>query len=74
MSESLDSLIKRIEELESQADFQDGLQESLNLMVAKQDGEILELKRQVSLLAGRLKDFSEAIPGGEPQTEIPPHY
>ena len=74
MSESLDTLIKRIEELESQAAFQDGLHESLNLVVAKQDGEILELKRQVNLLATRLKDFNDAVPGGEPQTEIPPHY
>ena len=74
MSDSLETLTKRIEELENQAAFQDGLHESLNLVVAKQDGEILELKRQINLLAVRLKDFGEAVPGGETETEIPPHY
>ncbi len=74
MSDPLETLTKRIEELENQAAFQDGLHESLNLVVAKQDGEILELKRQVNLLAARLKDFGEAVPGGGTEAEIPPHY
>ncbi len=74
MSDSLETLSKRIEELESQAAFQDELHESLNAVVAKQDGEILELKRQLILLTERIKEFGDAIPGAGPQDETPPHY
>ena len=74
MSESLERLEKRVEELESQAAFQDELHESLNTIVAKQDSEILDLKRQVSQLFERLKDMGEAMPGGQAQDEVPPHY
>jgi SlyX protein len=74
MSDSLETLLKRVEELESQAAFQDELHESLNTTVAKQDGEILQLKRQLILLNERIKEFGEAIPGAGPQDETPPHY
>ena len=74
MSDSIETLAKRIEELESQAAFQDELHESLNATVAKQDGEILELRRQLILLNERIKEFGEAAPGGGPQDETPPHY
>jgi len=74
MSETMETLVKRIEELESQAAFQDELHESLNTIVARQDGEILELRRQMIMLNERIKDFGEAIPGAGPQDETPPHY
>lgn len=74
MSNSIETLIKRIEELESQAAFQDELFESLNATVAKQDGEIFELRRQFIVLNERVKDFEGAAPGGGPQDETPPHY
>jgi len=74
MSDSLATLVKRIEELESQAAFQDQLHDSLNTIVAQQDREILELKRQLILLNERIKEFGEAIPGAGPQDETPPHY
>ena len=74
VSETIEKLNKRIEELESQAAFQDELFESLNTTVAKQDGEILELRRQLLLLNERVKEFGEAIPGAGPQDETPPHY
>lgn len=74
MSDLIESLVKRIEELESQAAFQDELHDSLNTIVAKQDGEILQLKRQLVLLNERIKEFGEAIPGAGPQDETPPHY
>jgi SlyX protein len=69
-------MIRRIEELESQAAFQDELHETLNTIVAKQDREILELKRQLGMLNDRLKEISEAAPGhaSGPAEEIPPHY
>ena len=74
MSDSIETLIKRIEELESQTAFQDELFESLNATVAKQDGEIVELRRQFVLLNERIKDFEGSVPGGGPQDETPPHY
>ena len=74
MSETLEILTKRIEELESQAAFQDELHESLNTIVARQDGEILGLKRQLTLINERIKEFGEAVPGAGPQDETPPHY
>ena len=74
MSDSLERLLKRVEELESQAAFQDELHDSLNTIVAKQDGEILDIKRQLILLTERIKEFGEAIPGAGPQDETPPHY
>lgn len=74
MSDSIETLTRRIEELESQAAFQDELFESLNNTVARQDGEIVELRRQLILLNERVKEFGEAVPGGGPQDETPPHY
>ncbi len=74
MSLSIEALFKRIEELESQAAFQDELFESLNNTVAKQDGEIIELRRQLIILNERVKEYGEAVPGAGPQDETPPHY
>jgi SlyX protein len=74
MTDPIESFAKSIEELESQSAFQDELIESLNSTVARQDGEILELKRQFSLLSERLKEIGDASPGAAPQDETPPHY
>ena len=74
MSKPVDELIKRVEELESQAAFQDELHDSLNTIVARQDGEILELKRNISMLFERVKDMAESASGAQPQDETPPHY
>ncbi len=74
MTDPLADIIKRIEELESQLAFQDESNEKLNTIVARQDREILDLQRKLTLLNERLKDFGEAIPGTGPQDETPPHY
>lgn len=74
MPDTVETLAKRIEELEHQAAFQDELHETLNGIVARQDGEIRELKKQFLLLNERLKEYSEAVPGAGPQDETPPHY
>ena len=74
MSDPTESLERRIEELENQLTFQDGLIESLNITVAKQDREILELKHQFGLISERLKEIGDASPGAMPQDETPPHY
>jgi SlyX protein len=74
MTDTPGSLTNRVEELESQLAFQDALIESLNGTVARQDGEIIELKRQFSQLNERLKEIGDASPGASPQDETPPHY
>ncbi len=74
MSQSIENLIKRIDELESQVAFQDELIETLNSTVAKQDREFLELKHQLGRLSERLKEIGDATPGEAPQDETPPHY
>lgn len=74
MTDAEQELRKRIEELEHQSAFQDELHETLNAIVARQDGEIRELKHQFSLLNERVKEASEAMPGARPQDETPPHY
>ena len=74
MSESLGSLAKRVEELEHQVAFQEELHDTLNTIVARQDGEIRELKQQFSLLNERVKEYSEEMPGAGQQDETPPHY
>ncbi len=70
----LPDLQKRIEELENQTAFQDELFETLNRVVAQQDGEILALKHQLNSIAARLKDLGDVTTGSEPQDETPPHY
>jgi len=74
LSQSIENLIKRIDELESQVAFQDELIETLNSTVAKQDREFLELKHQLGRLSERLKEIGDATPGEAPQDETPPHY
>ena len=74
MSQTIETLGKRIDEIESQVAFQDGIIESLNSTVAKQDRELLELKHQLSRLSERIKEIGDASPGEAPQDETPPHY
>ena len=67
---------RRLEELEIRAAFQDDLIERLNQVVARQDRELLALRRRHEELESRLRELAEAgvpavSPGGH---EIPPHY
>ena len=72
---TLDDLTKRVEELESQAAFQDELHERLNDIVARQDREILSLGQQLKALSEHLQDLRESAPASSgPADEIPPHY
>ena len=74
MSQTIENLTRRIDEIESQVAFQDELIESLNTTVARQDRELLELKHQLSRLSDRLKEIGDASAGEAPQDETPPHY
>lgn len=74
MSQTIETLGERVDELESHVAFQNELIESLNSTVAKQDRELLELKHQLSRLSERIKEIGEVSPGEVPQDETPPHY
>jgi SlyX protein len=74
VSEPLENLAKRVDELEHQVAFQDELIESLNATVAKQDHEIIELKHQFTRMSERLKEIGDTAAGAAPQDETPPHY
>ena len=76
MSDELAGLRARIEELETQAAFQEELHRRLDDTVAKQDRELLELKRQLKALAQRLEEVRESGPGGgySAADQVPPHY
>jgi SlyX protein len=74
VSQTIETLGKRIDELESQVAFQDEIVETLNTTVAKQDRELRELKHQLSRLSERIKEIGDAAPGEAPQDETPPHY
>ncbi|MGA9575677.1 MAG: SlyX family protein [Lysobacterales bacterium] len=74
MSREIETLSRRVDELESQLAFQDELIESLNTTVARQDHEILELKHHFNRLSERMKEFGEDGAGAVPQDETPPHY
>lgn len=73
---TIEELVSRLQELESQVAFQDDLHAQLNEIVARQDREILELKTHLKALAVRLQAFDDSFASGsEAQNEeIPPHY
>ena len=67
---------QRMDELESRLAFQEDIIENLNQVVARQDGEMLALKRQLADLAERIEEFDRIAPaaGASAGEEIPPHY
>ena len=68
-------ILERLQELESQLAFQDELHAQLNDIVARQDREISDLKKQVQALSARLRDLGDSMPGqSDPASEAPPHY
>ena len=74
-NEESGSLERRVEELETQLAFQEELQRRLDEVVARQDQEILQLKRQLKALAERVEAAGESTGGSaSPADEVPPHY
>lgn len=69
-----EDLARKVEELESQAAFQEQLHQQLDATVARQDREILELKQQVRVLSERLRELRDAASAPGPVDEAPPHY
>ena len=76
MNEDWAALHARLEELESQAAFQEELHQRLDQVVARQDQELQKLQQQLAALARRLAELQEggAAAASDPATELPPHY
>jgi len=68
-----EQLYNRINSLEMRHAFQDDVIEKLNIELANHQSEIAELKQQLKLIAGRLKDLRPSGGLGE-EPDTPPHY
>lgn len=66
----------RLDELESRQAFLDDTLENLNVVVARQDREILELKQRLANLSAQFKEFGDIGPPEDSAAgfEVPPHY
>jgi len=65
---------ERINNLEMRNAFQDDIIEQLNEELANHQAQIADLKEQLKLLAGRLKDIRSSDQGDDSPEPPPPHY
>ena len=63
----------RLAEVEAKLAFAEDLLDSLNEIVARQQGQIDLLQEQLRLLNRRMQEMAEAN-AGPPAQERPPHY
>ncbi|HTF98568.1 MAG TPA: SlyX family protein [Cellvibrio sp.] len=63
-------------DLQTRVTYQEDLLEQLNLVIAQQDADIIQLKQQIRILAQRLEDIlrTPIQEDGSPAEERPPHY
>lgn len=64
----------RINNLEARNAFQDDVIEQLNEELANHQAQIADLKQQLILLAGRIKDIHSADQSDDTSEPPPPHY
>ena len=67
-------LNQRIDSLEMRNAFQDDVIDKLNIELAQHQAEISELKCQLKLLAGRLKEIKPTDQADNIVEPPPPHY
>ena len=65
-----------IEDLQVRIAFLDDLVEQLNEQVARQNAELVDLKKQMQFLYQRIEssDLSDGIASFDPMSDRPPHY
>ena len=63
-------------DLQTRVTYQEDLLEQLNLVIAQQDADIIQLKQQIRILAQRLEDIlrTPIQEDGSLAEERPPHY
>jgi SlyX protein len=75
MPADIDTLAQQIAQLQTQLAFQEDTISSLDNALARQQQEILLLRRQIELLHARQRDTQEAAGAPvAPASEKPPHY
>ncbi|MRX27262.1 SlyX family protein [Kangiella sp. HZ709] len=72
----INTLIKRVEELEMKVSFQDDGIEQLNKIITKQDSIIRKMEERFLLIGEKIQDMESQMPskGFNPADELPPHY
>ncbi|MHA7815298.1 MAG: SlyX family protein [Pseudohaliea sp.] len=63
-----------LEALQTELAFQGDTLHALDQAYAEQQQALLELKKQVSLLAARVRALDERVPAGDGDEPPPPHY
>ncbi|MEQ8263516.1 SlyX family protein [Pseudohaliea sp.] len=69
-----ESLQAALEALQTELAFQGDALHALDRAYAEQQQALLELKKQVSLLAARVRALDERVPAGDGEEPPPPHY
>jgi len=72
----MNDIQEQLIDLQTRVAFQEDTLEQLNQIIAQQDGDIVQLKQQIRILAQRLEDAAraQASGAGELTDERPPHY
>lgn len=63
-----------LEALQTELAFQGDALHALDRAYAEQQQALLELRKQVSLLAARVRALDERVPAGDGEEPPPPHY
>ncbi len=76
MGDDTEELLRQLADVQSQLAFQEDTVSALNEAVARQQQEILVLRRQLELLKQRLDEqTAQGVPGAAvAEEEKPPHY
>lgn len=74
INESVLTLQHRLDTLESQTAFQEDIIDQLNVELAEHQAQIADLKYQLQLLAGRIKDLVPNNIAKQEDEPPPPHY
>jgi SlyX protein len=69
-----ESLQAALEALQTELAFQGDALHALDRAYAEQQQALLELKKQVSLLAARVRALDERVPASDGEEPPPPHY
>lgn len=64
----------RLVELESRVAFQEHTLQELNAVVARQQQEILHLRRELDALRAQVRALAPALVAGRGEETPPPHY
>ena len=71
---TLDSIIERLNELETRLAFQDHTVGELNEVVTDQARRVAQLERELTMLKGQMKIMAPSLTAPASEETPPPHY